>query len=69
MLTEKLEETTSKYNVSDGKHLSLIKIEENLRQENEILHGQVKELTAKAKHCEDKYSGIEVKYKNLVEKQ
>lgn len=60
---------TRKYNESDAKHLSLIKIEENLRQENEMLHSQVKESNSKAKHCEEKYSGIEIKYKNLFEKQ
>lgn len=60
---------TLKYNESDGKYLSILKIEENLKQENEIYHSLVKESNSKAKHCEEKYSGIEVKYKNLFEKQ
>jgi hypothetical protein len=60
---------TLKYNEADINHRSLIKIEENLLQDNEILCSQVKESNSKSKLVEDRYLGIEVKYANLFEKQ
>jgi len=66
-LSAKLTQQTENHQEFDLKYLSLVKVEKFLREDNILLKKTANESDKKAQVVESKFSGIDIKYKNLLQ--